>query len=161
MPSISYHHLPFLICFVTSPVSSWTSPKPPLSRLSFSPSCNCCESSSLTKRTRYIRTQLIQCNTIVTTHAHRAATTTFQSHFATIGTNANHPSSEHSPPATATASKETPTALPRHIAFICDGNSRWAERKSLPKSMGHAAGADRVMSIITSLQRWQVHRCHR
>lgn len=48
--------------------------------------------------------------------------------------------------------------LPRHIAFICDGNSRWAERNSLPKSMGHAAGADRVMNLLKTLQtqsRWQ------
>ncbi|KAL7471676.1 hypothetical protein ACHAXS_011977 [Conticribra weissflogii] len=48
--------------------------------------------------------------------------------------------------------------LPRHIAFICDGNSRWAELNSLPKSMGHAAGADRVMNILKALQtqsRWQ------
>ena len=42
--------------------------------------------------------------------------------------------------------------VPRHIAFICDGNSRWAELKSLPKSIGHAAGADNVINIISSLR---------
>lgn len=45
--------------------------------------------------------------------------------------------------------------LPRHIAFICDGNSRWSKRQSLPKSMGHAAGADRVINVIKALQRYQ------
>lgn len=45
--------------------------------------------------------------------------------------------------------------LPRHIAFICDGNSRWARQNMLPKSMGHAAGADRVMNTITSLKQRQ------
>jgi len=51
--------------------------------------------------------------------------------------------------------KTTSTELPRHIAFICDGNSRWSTRQSLPKSMGHAAGADRVINVIKALQRYQ------
>jgi len=47
------------------------------------------------------------------------------------------------------------TQLPRHIAFICDGNSRWSKRQSLPKSVGHTAGADRVINVIkTLLQRY-------
>ena len=42
--------------------------------------------------------------------------------------------------------------LPRHIAFICDGNSRWAQnKKSMHKSMGHVAGADRVVQLIQTL----------
>jgi len=66
--------------------------------------------------------------------------------------------------------------LPRHIAFICDGNSRWSEQQQqqqqqqdqqsrqsilqlpglssslIPKSMiGHAAGADRVVRLIDTL----------
>ena len=45
--------------------------------------------------------------------------------------------------------------LPRHIAFICDGNSRWSKRQSLPKSMGHAAGAERVINVIKALQQYQ------
>lgn len=47
------------------------------------------------------------------------------------------------------------TELPRHVAFICDGNSRWSKQHSLPKSMGHAAGADRVITLIQSLQQYQ------
>lgn len=31
--------------------------------------------------------------------------------------------------------------LPRHIAIIMDGNGRWAKRRSLPRSAGHAAGS--------------------
>lgn len=46
------------------------------------------------------------------------------------------------------------TQLPRHIAFICDGNSRWSKRQSLPKSVGHTAGADRVINVIKTLQRY-------
>ena len=45
--------------------------------------------------------------------------------------------------------------VPRHIAFICDGNSRWAELNSLPKSIGHAAGADRVINVISYLRKYR------
>lgn len=32
--------------------------------------------------------------------------------------------------------------LPRHIAIIMDGNGRWAAKRGLPRSAGHAAGAE-------------------
>jgi len=32
--------------------------------------------------------------------------------------------------------------LPRHIAVIMDGNGRWAKARGLPRSAGHAAGAE-------------------
>ena len=31
---------------------------------------------------------------------------------------------------------------PRHIAIIMDGNGRWAKQRGLPRSAGHAAGAE-------------------
>ena len=34
----------------------------------------------------------------------------------------------------------TPSVVPQHIAFICDGNRRWAENRGLPPLMGHQAG---------------------
>lgn len=37
--------------------------------------------------------------------------------------------------------KETPT-MPRHIAIIMDGNGRWAKKRGLPRTAGHAAGAE-------------------
>ena len=30
--------------------------------------------------------------------------------------------------------------LPRHIAIILDGNGRWAKKRGLPRTAGHAAG---------------------
>ena len=33
------------------------------------------------------------------------------------------------------------TRLPRHIAIIMDGNGRWAKKRGLPRTAGHAAGA--------------------
>jgi undecaprenyl diphosphate synthase len=42
--------------------------------------------------------------------------------------------------------------LPRHIAFVCDGNTRWASARNLPASMGHAAGANRTYELIRYFQ---------
>jgi len=38
--------------------------------------------------------------------------------------------------------------LPKHIAFIMDGNGRWARERGLPRSAGHRAGIGRVKEII-------------
>ena len=38
--------------------------------------------------------------------------------------------------------------LPNHIAFIIDGNGRWAKRRGLSRSMGHKAGLDNLDKII-------------
>lgn len=35
----------------------------------------------------------------------------------------------------------------KHIAFIMDGNGRWAKEKGLPRSSGHYAGVRRVKPI--------------
>ena len=37
--------------------------------------------------------------------------------------------------------KNTPP-MPRHIAIIMDGNGRWAKKRGLPRTAGHAAGAE-------------------
>jgi undecaprenyl diphosphate synthase len=37
--------------------------------------------------------------------------------------------------------------IPRHIAIIMDGNGRWAQRKSLPRVMGHRQGAKIIEKI--------------
>ena len=37
--------------------------------------------------------------------------------------------------------------LPRHIAVILDGNGRWAQKRGLPRTAGHAAGAERFRAI--------------
>ena len=39
--------------------------------------------------------------------------------------------------------------FPRHIAIIMDGNGRWAKKRSLPRSAGHAAGAETFRRIAT------------
>ena len=39
--------------------------------------------------------------------------------------------------------------LPRHIAIIMDGNGRWAQKRGLPRTAGHAAGAENFRTIAT------------
>ena len=41
------------------------------------------------------------------------------------------------------------TRLPRHIAIIMDGNGRWAKKRSLPRTAGHASGAETFRTIAT------------
>ena len=41
-----------------------------------------------------------------------------------------------------------PTAVPRHVAIIMDGNNRWAKKRLLPGVAGHKAGVDAVRAVI-------------
>ena len=38
--------------------------------------------------------------------------------------------------------------LPRHVAIVMDGNGRWAQRRGLPRTDGHAAGEEALMDTI-------------
>ena len=42
---------------------------------------------------------------------------------------------------------ETERVLPTHIAIIMDGNGRWAKKRSLPRTAGHAAGSKTFKDI--------------
>ena len=39
--------------------------------------------------------------------------------------------------------------LPRHVAIIMDGNGRWAKKRGMPRTAGHAAGAETFRTIAT------------
>ncbi len=39
--------------------------------------------------------------------------------------------------------------VPRHIAIVMDGNGRWATRKGLPRTAGHAVGSEVFRTIAT------------
>ncbi len=43
---------------------------------------------------------------------------------------------------------ETSGKVPQHIAFICDGNRRWAENRGLPPLMGHQAGIANFENLV-------------
>ena len=42
---------------------------------------------------------------------------------------------------------ENKLPVPKHIAIIMDGNGRWAKKKGLPRTAGHAAGAEAFRRI--------------
>jgi len=48
-----------------------------------------------------------------------------------------------------TTSTEVPS--PKHIAFIMDGNGRWAGRRGLPRIAGHKVGVDNIPNILEYL----------
>lgn len=41
--------------------------------------------------------------------------------------------------------------LPNHLAIIMDGNGRWAQRRGLPRNLGHKAGCDNIKRITNSV----------
>ncbi|MCQ2582012.1 MAG: polyprenyl diphosphate synthase [Alphaproteobacteria bacterium] len=43
---------------------------------------------------------------------------------------------------------KTPSVIPQHIAFICDGNRRWAEKRGLPPLAGHKAGIANFENLV-------------
>jgi undecaprenyl diphosphate synthase len=51
---------------------------------------------------------------------------------------------------------EMMTALPRHVAFILDGNGRWAEKRGLPRLEGHRAGVNNIRRILRCLDEHEV-----
>ena len=47
------------------------------------------------------------------------------------------------------AEKNIPTDCPiKHIAFIMDGNGRWAKKRGMPREYGHKLGADTFKKIM-------------
>ena len=38
--------------------------------------------------------------------------------------------------------------LPTHIGFIMDGNGRWAQKRNMPRKMGHREGAETFRKIV-------------
>lgn len=50
---------------------------------------------------------------------------------------------------TIKAGERERSGLPRHIAIILDGNGRWAKKRGMPRTAGHAAGAETFRQIAT------------
>ena len=59
--------------------------------------------------------------------------------------------------AASTADRQLPPdAMPKHVAIIMDGNGRWANRRGLPRSAGHAAGVEALRDIIRASDDWGI-----
>jgi undecaprenyl diphosphate synthase len=48
----------------------------------------------------------------------------------------------------AELSRLEPSAIPKHIAIIMDGNRRWAKQNDLPPMMGHWEGAETLTDVL-------------
>lgn len=46
--------------------------------------------------------------------------------------------------------------LPRHIAIIMDGNGRWAQKRGLPRTMGHRAGVEALREIVKTCSKLDI-----
>ncbi|GAB4350531.1 MAG: polyprenyl diphosphate synthase [Cyanophyceae cyanobacterium] len=60
-----------------------------------------------------------------------------------------------------TVSRELPTdlerdRLPQHVAVIMDGNGRWAQKRGLPRVMGHRRGVDVLKDLVYCCRDWGV-----
>ena len=51
----------------------------------------------------------------------------------------------------ASPDEKNPNHLPRHVAFIMDGNGRWAKQRGLPRLEGHRAGVEKARSVVKAL----------
>lgn len=57
----------------------------------------------------------------------------------------------------ALGSKEIVNGVnPRHIAIIMDGNGRWAQKRMMPRIMGHHAGVKTVRKIVEYCAKQQI-----
>ena len=41
-----------------------------------------------------------------------------------------------------------PGRIPTHVAIVMDGNGRWAQRRGLPRTDGHAAGEEALLDTV-------------
>jgi undecaprenyl diphosphate synthase len=46
--------------------------------------------------------------------------------------------------------------LPRHVAVIMDGNGRWAQKRHLPRALGHRSGMQSARSTIETCARLKI-----
>lgn len=53
----------------------------------------------------------------------------------------------------AASSNPASAAVPRHVAVIMDGNGRWAAKRALPRSAGHAMGVKAVKRTVENCAR--------
>ena len=46
--------------------------------------------------------------------------------------------------------------IPNHIAFIMDGNGRWATSRLLPRNVGHSEGVKALKRVINGCMKYGV-----
>ncbi|KAL9247704.1 hypothetical protein vseg_021108 [Gypsophila vaccaria] len=46
--------------------------------------------------------------------------------------------------------------MPKHVAFILDGNKRWADRRGLASEAGHEAGLKSLLQVMGLCAKWDI-----
>ena len=54
-----------------------------------------------------------------------------------------------------TVPKLDPNNIPAHIAFIMDGNGRWAKKRNMPRTYGHHEGTKTIRTLALESSRGQ------
>lgn len=49
--------------------------------------------------------------------------------------------------------KQTAPSAPLHVAIVMDGNGRWAQRRGLPRQVGHPKGVDAIRRVVEAAPR--------
>ncbi|MEC8307226.1 MAG: undecaprenyl diphosphate synthase family protein, partial [Chlamydiota bacterium] len=52
--------------------------------------------------------------------------------------------------------EDYPCSIPKHIAFIMDGNRRWSFREQLSLLAGYRKGCDVLIEIIQEAIKWKI-----
>ena len=58
--------------------------------------------------------------------------------------------SKTSPEASGPASAASAAGGPFHVAIVMDGNGRWAQKRGLPRTMGHRAGVEALRRTVAA-----------
>ncbi|MBP3387738.1 MAG: isoprenyl transferase [Clostridia bacterium] len=48
---------------------------------------------------------------------------------------------------------DIPAHIPTHVGIIMDGNGRWAKKRGLPRTLGHKAGGEAFVKIVTECRK--------
>lgn len=46
-----------------------------------------------------------------------------------------------------------------HVAFIMDGNGRWAKKRGLPRHLGHKEGCNRIIDVVKVCKKYDIKVC--
>ncbi|MEM9781418.1 MAG: polyprenyl diphosphate synthase [Pseudomonadota bacterium] len=65
-------------------------------------------------------------------------------------------SGETQPEVAEDPAADRPSTVPGHVAFIMDGNGRWAQRQGMPRKAGHVQGVERLREITKASYQWGV-----
>ena len=48
------------------------------------------------------------------------------------------------------------SVYPKHIAFIMDGNGRWAKKRFMPRSYGHKQGCEAIIKVLRACREFNI-----